>query len=150
MFLVVDAEVIFASLIKRGFTLDLIRLLKKRGYELVTPEYIFEEVRRKEEKLLKYSKLDVGKLWYTLFLSFKKIEPVPKAEYSDFLEEAKKFSPLEDFPYTALALWYKSSGMDVRIWSNDPAFREMVENRVPVVSTSELKEELELGFTTAP
>jgi len=65
MFLVVDAEVIFASLIKRGFTLDLIRLLKERGYELVTPEYIFEEVRRKEKKLLKYSKLDVGKLWYT-------------------------------------------------------------------------------------
>jgi len=54
--------------------------------------------------LLKYSKLDAGKLWYTLFLSFKKIEPVPKEEYSEFLEE----------------------------------------------STSELKEELELGFTTAP
>ena len=146
MFLVVDAEVIFASLIKRGFTLDLIRLLKERGYELVTPEYIFEEVRRKEEKLLKYSKLDVGKLWYTLFLSFKKIEPVPKEEYSGFLEEAKKFSPLEDFPYTALALKYKSSGMDVRIWSNDPEFREMVENKIPVVSTPELKEELELGL----
>ena len=45
--------------------MDLIRLLKERGYELVTPEYIFEEVRRKEKKLLKYSKLDVGKLWYT-------------------------------------------------------------------------------------
>ena len=41
--------------------------------------------------VLRYSKLDVGKLWYTLFLSFKKIEPVPKKEYSEFLEEAKKF-----------------------------------------------------------
>ena len=80
-------------------------------------------------------------------LWFKKIEPVPKEEYSGFLEEAKKFSPLEDFPYTALALKYKSSGMDVRIWSNDPEFREKVENKIPVVySTPELKEELELGL----
>ena len=46
--LIVDAEVIFASLIKRGYTLELIRLLKVKGYELFTPEYIFEEVRRKE------------------------------------------------------------------------------------------------------
>ena len=144
MFLVVDAEVIFASLIKRGFTLDLIRLLKERGYELVTPEYIFEEVRRKEEKLLKYSKLDVSKLWYLLFLSFKKIKPIPKEEYSEFLEEAKEISPLEDFPYTALALKYKSLGSDVKIWSNDREFRKMVENKVPVVSTKELKEELSL------
>lgn len=53
MFLVVDAEVVFASLIKRGFTLELVKLLKERGYKLVTPEYIFEEIRRKEEKLLK-------------------------------------------------------------------------------------------------
>lgn len=144
MFLVVDAEVIFASLIKRGFTLDLIRLLKERGYELVTPEYIFEEVRRKEEKLLKYSKLDVSKLWYLLFLSFKKIKPIPKEEYSEFLEEAKEIPPLEDFPYTALALKYKSLGSDVKIWSNDREFRKMVENKVPVVSTKELKEELSL------
>ena len=72
MLLVVDAEVIFASLIKRGFTLDLIRLLKEMGYELVTLEYIFKEVKRKEEKLLKYSKLDAGKLWYVLSLLSKR------------------------------------------------------------------------------
>lgn len=144
MFLVIDAEVIFASLIKRGFTLDLIKLLKERGYELVTPEYIFEEVRRNEEKLLKYSKLDTGKLWYLLFLSFEKIRPIPREEYAEFLEEAKKISPFEDFPYTALALKYMSLGLDVKIWSNDPEFRDMVKNKVPVLSTQELKRELGL------
>lgn len=144
MFLVVDAEVIFASLIKRGFTLDLMKLLRERGYELVTPEYIFEEVRRKEEKLLKYSGLDVSKLLYLLFLSFKNITPVPREEYSKFLEEAKKFSPFEDFPYTALALRYSSSGLEVKIWSNDSKFREMVKDKVQVISTSELKEKLGL------
>jgi len=148
MFLVVDAEVIFASLIKRGFTLDLIRLLKEREYELVTPEYIFEEVRRKEGKLLKYSGVEVSKLWHLLFLSFKRIEPVSKEEYSEFLEDAKEISPFGDFPYTALALKYKSSDREVKIWSNDPEFREMVGDKIPFVSTSELKEELGLGSAT--
>ena len=44
MLLIVDAEVIFASLIKRGFTFNLVKLLQEKGYELVTSEYIFEEV----------------------------------------------------------------------------------------------------------
>ncbi len=73
-----------------------------------------------------------------------------KRNIPNFLKKLRNSPPLEDFPYTALALRYKSSGLDVRIWSNDPEFREMVENRVPVVSTSELKEELEVGFTTTP
>jgi hypothetical protein len=51
---------------------------------------------------------------------------------------------------TGLEDRYKSSGLDGRIWSNNPEFKEMVEDRVPVVSTSELKEELELEFTTTP
>lgn len=144
MLLVVDAEVIFASLIKSGFTLDMIRLLRERGYELVTPEYIFEEVKRKEDKLLKYSKLNPAKLEYILSLSLKKIEPVPMQEYSTFLKKAKKISPPEDFPYTALALRYKSSGSNARIWSNDARFREMTEGSVPFISTQELAKELGL------
>ena len=120
------------------------RLLRKRGYELVTPEYIFEEVRRKEDKLLKYSKLEVSKLWYLLFLSFKRIKPVPIEEYSSFLEEAKEISPPEDFPYAALALKYVSLGLEVIIWSNDLKFREALEGRIEVVSTPELIEKLRL------
>lgn len=145
MLLVVDAEVIFASLIKRGFTLDLIRLLTKKGYKLVTPEYIFEEVRRKEEKLLKYSKVDVSKLWFLLFLLLKKIEPISKKEYSKFLGEAKKPSPFEDFPYSALALKYKSLALDVKIWSNDPKFKNALKGRISFVSTKQLVKEVGLS-----
>jgi len=142
--LIVDAEVIFASLIKRGFTLDLIKLLKEKGYKLVTPEYIFEEVRRKEKKLLKYSKLEVSKLWYVLFLTLEKITPIPKEEYEEFIEESKEISPEEDFPYTALALMYKSLGRKPRIWSHDPEFKKMLEGKIPFVSTKELLKEV--GF----
>lgn len=127
--LIVDAEVIFASLIKRG-------------YKLVTPEYIFEEVKRKEEKLLKYSKLEQSKLWYLLFLSLNKISPVPKHEYERFLEQSKKISPVEDFPYSALALKYKSSRIDARIWSNDPELIRMLKGKISVVTTDELRTEI--------
>jgi len=142
--LVVDAEVIFASLIKRGYTLELIKLLKNRGYKLVTPEYIFEETKRKEEKLLKYSKLELSKLWYVLFLILQKISPIPKKEYSKFLEEAKKSSPIEDFPYSALALKYKSSNINARIWSNDSELKELLKGKIPVVTTDDLSKELGL------
>ncbi len=137
--LIVDAEVVFASLIKRGFTLNLIRLLSKKGYKLVTPEYIFEEVRRKEEKLLKYSKLELARLWFVFFLALKKISPIPEEKYSRFLEEAKKISPIEDFPYVALAFMYKSQGKEVKIWSNDPELKSSLGDKIQVVSTEEIK-----------
>lgn len=147
MFLVVDAEVIFASLIKRGFTLELIKWVKEEDHELVTPEYIFEEVRRKEAKLLKYSTLEQSKLWYSLFLLFEHIKPVPKEEYSEFLEEAKETSPLEDFPYTALALKYLSLSKEVKIWSNDPELKESLKDKVEVLTTKELLKELGADFS---
>jgi len=142
--LIVDAQVIFASLIKRGYTLELIRLLKNKGYELVTPEYIFEEFKRKEEKLLKYSKLQLSKLWYILFCTLNKISPVPRHEYEKFEEQAKEYSPPEDFPYTALALKYKSSGIEIRIWSNDDEFKEMLKGKISVVTTEQLRKEIGL------
>jgi len=143
MLLVVDAEVIFACLIKRGFSLELVKIAKDSGYRLITSEYVFEEIRRKEDKLLKYSKLERSKLWFVLFLLFSEIEPIAREEYRELEKEARENAPLEDFPYLALALKFKRLGEDVRIWSNDPEFRKKSEKLVPFVSTKELA--LELG-----
>jgi len=143
MLLVVDAEVIFACLIKRSFTLELVKLGKEKEYKLVTPEYVFEEVRRKEEKLLRYSKLERSGLWFLLFLLLAEIEPRPREEYKWFEEKAKENAPFEDFPYLALALKFKENGEKVRIWSNDPGFRAKSKKLVPFISTKELV--LELG-----
>ena len=142
MLLVVDAEVIFACLIKKGFSLELVKIAKESGYRLVTPEYVFEEIRRKEDKLLKYSKLERSKLWFVLFLLLSEIEPIPREEYREFEKEARENAPLEDFPYLALALKFKRLGEDVRIWSNDSEFRMKSEKLVSFVSTKELASEL--------
>ena len=141
MLLVVDAEVIFACLIKRGFSLELVKIAKDSGYRLVTPEYVFEEIRRREDKLLKYSKLERSKLWFVLFLLFSEKEPMER-EDREFEEEARKNAPLEDFPY--LALKFKRLGENVRIWSNDSEFRRKSEKLVRFVSTKELALELEV------
>jgi len=138
MLLVVDAEVIFACLIKRGFSLELVKIVKDSGHRLVTSEFVFEEIRRKEDKLLKYSKLERSRLWFVLFLLFSEIEPIAREEYKEFEGEAKENAPPEDFPYLALALKFKELGEDVRIWSNDPRFRDKSEKLIPFVSTKEL------------
>jgi predicted nucleic acid-binding protein len=137
--LIVDAQVIFASLIKRGYTFELIKLLNEKGYNLITPEYIIEEVKRKEEKLLKYSKLNLSKLWHVFDIVLKIISTVSRKEYEQFEEQAKKFSPSEDFPYSALALKYKSLNIEVKIWSNDQKLKELLYNKIPVITTNELK-----------
>ncbi|RLF61232.1 MAG: hypothetical protein DRN25_00845 [Thermoplasmata archaeon] len=49
MKLVVDAEVIFASLIARGFTLQLIKVLSDLDIELLSPEYVFEEINKRKK-----------------------------------------------------------------------------------------------------
>lgn len=142
MLLVVDAEVIFACLIKRGFSLELVKLAKDSGCRLVTPEFVFKEIRRKEDKLLKYSELERSKLWFVLFLLFSEIEPVARGEYKKFEGEARKNAPPEDFPYLALALKFKKLGEEVRIWSNDSKFRNKSEKLVPFVSTKEFASNL--------
>ena len=113
---------------------------------MVTPEYVFEEIRRREDKLLKYSKLERSKLWFVLFLLFSEIEPMEREEYREFEEEARKNAPLEDFPYLALALKFKRLGENIRIWSNDSEFRRKSEKLVRFVSTKELALELEVTY----
>jgi len=122
--LVVDANIIFSCLIKSGFTLEILKLTKNKGYKLVTPEYVLEEIERRKDKILEYSGLSEEKVNFLLSIIFSEIEVVPVNEYREFLEEAKLNAPVEDFPYLALALKYKKDGKNVRIWSNDLEFRE--------------------------
>lgn len=56
------------------------------------------------------------------------------------MEEAKKISPPDDFPYVALALKVKSLGLNVAIWSNDKELKEALKNKIDVLTTSEVFE----------
>ncbi len=134
MELVVDAAVVFAALIKRGFTLELIRLLHKSGWKLYSPEYVLEEIEKREARLLRFSGLSKPEFDFVLGLLFRNIKTMPLSEYSGFLPEASRLLPehQKDAPYFALAL-----SLNCPVWSNEVRFTK--QSRVKILPTHMLK-----------
>ena len=144
MLLVVEANIVYKALIKRGFVFKLIKLLSKSGFKLYSPQFVSEEIKKGEDKLLKYSKLPKDELEFLINKLFKKIEEVPAYNYSKFLQEALEIFPehTKDAPYFALAL-----SKDIILWSDEERHRK--QDKVTVLSTPELVELLKyLTFTS--
>jgi len=135
MELVVEANIVFQALIKRGFILGLIRSLSKTGIKLCSPEFVFDEIKKREERLLKYSGLTKAEFEFVMKLLFKKIKIVPKSEYSKFLPEALEIFPhhSKDAPYFALAMASK----ELELWSDEKRHKQ--QSKVKVLSTSDIK-----------
>ena len=135
MLLVVEANIVYKALIKRGFVFKLIKLLFKSGFKLYSPQFVSEEIKKGEDKLLKYSKLPKDELEFLINKLFKKIEEVPAYKYSKFLQEALEIFPehTKDAPYFALAL-----SKDIILWSDEGRHRK--QDKVTVLSTPELVE----------
>ncbi|MFX1445221.1 MAG: PIN domain-containing protein [Promethearchaeota archaeon] len=136
MKLVVDANILFAALIKEELTAE---LLISDKLQLFAPEFLFAEFSKYEELILKKthrSKKDFKKY---LELLKEQITIIPKKEITLFIDKAEKISPdPKDTIYLALALALKSS-----IWSNDKSLKEFQEE-VTVLSTEELIEKTNL------
>jgi len=131
--LVVEANIIFASLIRRSDNFRLVCLLPRIGVRLFSPQFALEEIKNREEKLLKFSKLNVFELRFLIKTLFKSVKSVPKPEYDSFLAEAKDIFPEhpKDSPYFALAL-----KLNIPLWSNEKLHKK--QSKVRVYSTSEL------------
>jgi len=112
--IVVDSNIIFASLIKgkRSKTLSRIIMLEEK-IDLVLPEEGLAELHEHSKRLKELSK----DFENALMLLFTRIHVVPKEFYEDKVQEAydiaKNFDP-EDTPFIALAL-----KLNVPIWTND-------------------------------
>ena len=145
MLLVVDANIVFSALIREGVTLRLFEFNSIfEIFELVAPEFIWEEIEEHKEEIIRKSKLSEGELEKVLKFVRSEIKPMPEEYFSEFLEEAKEISPEEDFPYVALALKLKSLGLEVKIWSNDKELKKALEGRIEVLSTKEILERLRI------
>ena len=131
--LVVEANIIFSALIKQSYNFKLLSVLGGLGIKLYSPEFVFEEIKKREEKILRFSKLNADELKFILDKLFKAIEIAPKSKYELFLDESKQiFSEhLKDAPYFALALSLNSP-----IWSDEKAFKK--QSKVKIFSTSDL------------
>lgn len=130
MKLVVDANIIVASLVKEGKTADIII---NPIFNLFAPEFIIEEIEKYKDEIIKKSKRSsLEEIDETLSYVLSIIYLVPKSMFFDFIDEAERISPdIKDNAYFALAL-----KLNCPIWSNDKKLKE--QNRIKVYSTKEI------------
>ena len=129
MDVVVDANVIFAILIKDGFSYH---LLFSERFHLFTPEYVFTEFEKHKEEILRKTERTPTELLRFIEILKRRITIVPLEELIGYIEEAEKLTPdPNDIAYFALAL-----KLNCAIWSNDKKLKE--QDQVEVYHTHEL------------
>lgn len=137
MELVVDANVLLASLIKQAVTREL--LLDSR-LKLYAPEHLISETLKhlkSNAALRKRIKLEGPELEELFYLLTQEIETIPQKSFASHMNEALSLAPhKEDAPYLALAL-----SLGVPIWSNDKGFRD--QTKVEIYTTPKLLTKLE-------
>ena len=130
MKLVIDANIIFAALIKGGLTAELII---SNELQLFAPEFLLEEFSKYQNQILEKthrSKENFGNFVRILkeYITF-----IPQKNITPFLEKANAFSPdPKDSVYLALALALKSA-----VWLNDKKLKKE-QNHIKVLSTEDL------------
>ena len=130
MNLVVDANILFAALIKESQTIE---LMFNENINLFAPEFLFEEFAKYKEEIIKKTKRTETELKEVLDMLKSIITFIPKEEFEEFLREAIRISPdKNDIQYIALALKLK-----LPIWSNDKELKNK-QNKIKVYHTKEL------------
>ena len=131
MDLIIDANIVFAALIKEGFSS---KLILNDNLNLFSTDFLVEETERYLFNLLEKSKRDVRDFIRFEEIIHEKIKIISRLEFSNLLEEAKNFCPDSgDLLYFALALH-----LNCPIWSNDKKLKE--QNRIKVYSSHDLLE----------
>lgn len=129
MDLVVDANVLFSILIKKGKTEE---LLFEEDLHVFAPEFIFEEFEKYKDYILnktQRTKIEFDELMIVLK---KRIKTIPNEETEKFISEAKQICPDEkDIDYFALALKMKCP-----LWSNDKLLK--TQKIIKIYSTEDL------------
>ncbi len=129
MRLVVDSNVVFAAIVARGVTSD---LLFHKDLRLLAPEFLNEEYGAYRAYLSKKAGLNVETIDAVKNRFFTRIRVFAKPDYESCRTEAERITPdPNDAPFFALALKENAD-----IWSNDKALKR--QNRVPVYSTHDL------------
>lgn len=134
MDVVIDANVLFAALIKEGPSR---RLLMSDTLTLYAPEFLLEEAEKYEEFILQKTGKSKEELQQVMAILRRRIVFVRLSELVPFLGKAKQISPDEkDISYIALAL-----RLSLPIWSNDAALKQK-QDAVKVYSTEEIARQI--------
>jgi predicted nucleic acid-binding protein len=128
--LIIDANILFASIIKDSSTAEL--LISDKLY-LYAPEFLFDEFTKYERYILEKTNRSKEDFDQYLKILKEEIEIIPEKVITSFIEKAEKFSPdPKDTVYLACAL-----AIDSKIWSNDKKLKED-QKEIEVLTTEEL------------
>lgn len=130
MKVVVDSNRIIAAIIKDSTTRQ---ILFNKKCEFFAPSYVFSEVKKYKDYLVK--KVNISNEEFNLLLSFifENIKIIDVSEYSSCIEHLKnEISDSKDIPYLALAAFTKARG----IWTHDLHFKE--QNKIKVFSNIDM------------
>lgn len=120
----------FSALIKDSFACN---LLFSSSFHFVTPEYIFTELEKHKEEILKKTERTNEEFFRLVETLKRRIVIVPLEELVPYVEEAEKLTPdPDDMAYFALAL-----KLNCAIWSNDKKLKE--QDKIKVYHTHELQ-----------
>lgn len=126
---VVDANILFSVLIKKGKTEELIF---NDSFCLFAPEFIFEEFLKYKEIISEKTERKTEDFLKLLRILMKRIKTVPNEETERFIAKAKEICPdKKDVDYFALAI-----KLDCSIWSNDKDLKK--QNVIKIYSTEDL------------
>ncbi len=128
---VIDTNIIFSSLLKDSSTR---KIILSDSFNLFAPEFVFTEINKYKETILKKSGLKKENLELLLLLIQSHISVIPLSNFSSFLREAEKEMEnidKKDAPFIALSLKLK-----LPIWSNDLHFKK--QKKVKSYTTDEI------------
>lgn len=135
MNLIVDANILFAALIKEGITAELI--LNDR-IQLHAPEFLFEEFMKYKDLILEKTSRNEKDFNFFIKILKGRIKIIPKQKIMPYMKQSVEISPdPKDAVYIASAI-----AIDAKIWSNDKRLKAK-QQKIEVYSTSDLKEHLD-------
>ena len=133
MLVVVDTNKLYSCLLSKGNVFKVLSLnsLSKK-VEFIAPEFIFFELGKNFDEILKRSKLSKEELSELFSLIKEQVNTVPFEDFNKFAEQAEKLSPHnKDVQYFSLALAFNCG-----IWSDEKSFR--LQPEVEIISTGRL------------
>jgi predicted nucleic acid-binding protein len=129
MQLIIDANIVFAALIKESLTADLIASPK---LDLYSPKFLFEEFEKYKTYLHEKTYRSPEDFMRYLAILKRNIHTVQMSVNEDSYIHAKEISPdPKDALYFALAL-----KLDLPIWTNDSRLGN--QNEIQIIDTTEL------------
>ncbi len=138
MDLVIDANILFAAIIKKNITSELIF---KEEFRLYAPDFIFTEFEKYKQVIKKKTERTDQEFDELLMIFQRRVELISYEEIQQFMKKAEEISPdIKDATYIALAL-----KLHIPIWSNDKELKKK-QKEIIVYSTSDIIDMYEIQF----